>query len=260
MGKKNQYAAFITGSSRGIGKGIACCLAARGFNIALNGETDSKALQETCEEIRQFDVKVVAVPGDVSVIEDHDAMLERAEQITGPLTTLVNNAGVSVLKRGDLLDVTPESFDRCLSINTKAPFFLSQAFARRVLSRPSHPDAYYSIINITSANSVAAVAARGEYCVSKAGAAMMSKVFAVRLAEENICVFDVQPGIIRTDMTKPVLEVYDRQIRDEDLTLIKRIGEPEDIGIIVSTLASGQLPYVTGQEISADAGLVLPRF
>ena len=105
-----------------------------------------------------------------------------------------------------------------------------------------------------------AVAARGEYCVSKAGAAMISKVFAVRLAADDICVFDVQPGIIRTDMTQPVIDTYDKRIQEEDFTLIKRIGEPEDIGVIVATLASGGMPYVTGQEISADAGLVLPRF
>ena len=260
MDTNKQYAAFITGSSRGIGRGIALTLAANGFNIALNGTAESPALQQTYEELKQFDVKVTSVPGDVSRIEDHSTMLERAEKVIGPLTTLVNNAGVSVLKRGDLLEVTPESYDRCLAINTRAPFFLSQAFARCVINRASRPDVYHSIINITSANSVAAVAARGEYCVSKAGAAMMSKVFAVRLAANDICVFDVQPGIIRTDMTQPVIDTYNKRIQEEDFTLIKRIGEPEDIGIIVATLASGGMPYVTGQEISADAGLVLPRF
>lgn len=260
METNKQYAALITGSSRGIGRGIALTLAAKGFNIALHGSAASPALEQTYEELKQFDVKLTSVPGDVSRIEDHSAMLERAEQVIGPLTTLVNNAGVSVLKRGDLLEVTPESYDRCLGVNTRAPFFLSQAFARRVLNRDNRPDAYHSIINITSANSVAAVAARGEYCVSKAGAAMMSKVFAVRLAADDICVFDVQPGIIRTDMTQPVIDTYNKRIQEEDFTLLKRIGEPEDIGVIVATLATGGMPYVTGQEISADAGLVLPRF
>ena len=257
---RKQYAAFISGSSRGIGKGIALSLAAEGWNIALNGKTDSETLELTKQEIKQLGVDVISLPGNIADIDIHEDLLERAENAIGPLTTLVNNAGVSVLKRGDLLEVTPESYDRCHAVNTRAPFFLSQAFSRRVVNKDRKEGLYYCIINITSANAIAAVAARGEYCVSKAAAAMMSKVFAVRLAEDGINVFDVQPGVIETDMTKPVMDMYNNRIANEDFTLIKRSGMPSDIGQIVLSLASGGMPYVTGQEISADGGLLMPRF
>ncbi len=186
-------------------------------------------------------------------------MLAKAEASIGPLTTLVNNAGVSVLNRGDMLDMSPESYDRCLSVNARAPFFLSQAFARRVVARTEQPDAYQSIINITSVSAVAVSINRAEYCISKAAAAMMSKSFAVRLAEDGIMVFDVQPGVIKTDMSKAAWELYQNRIDEEGLTVIRRLGEPEDMGTIVATIASGGLPYMTGQPLMADAGLLLQR-
>ena len=260
MSEKHRQAALVTGSSRGIGLGIALALAKKGFNIALNGPDDDDELAEAERQIATIDVTVVRLPGDVSKIAGHEAMLDRAETAIGPLSTLVNNAGVSVLSRGDLLDVSEESYDRCMAVNTKAMFFLSQAFARRLVDRNLDDGRFYSLINVTSANATSVAVQRGEYCASKAAAAMISQVFAVRLGQENVAVYDIRPGLIATDMTKPVIEDYQRRIDEEGLTLLPRIGQPADIGGIVATLANGDLPYTTGQVISADAGMLVSRF
>lgn len=252
--------ALVTGSGRGIGLAIALDLAERGFNIALNDLRDGEELKTAAEQVRARGVSVTSIAADVSQVAQHAAMLDQAEAALGPLTTLVNNAGVSVLSRGDLLDVTEESYDRCMAVNAKAHFFLTQAFARRLIDRRRLPGLFYSIVNVTSSNATAVAVQRGEYCASKAAAAMISKTFAVRLGAEGIAVFDVQPGLIETDMTRVVMETYQRRIDDEGLTLIPRLGKPEDMGRIVATLASGGLPYMTGQVISADAGMLVPRF
>lgn len=260
MSEQHRQVALITGSSRGIGRGIALTLAQAGFDIALNARTASAELQATATEVEAFGVKVVKVVADVSCIDMHQTMLDTAEAALGPLTTLINNAGVSVLSRGDLLDVTEASYDHCLSINAKAVFFLSQAFARRLLARERRADLDYSLVNISSSNAIAASIQRGEYCVSKTATSMTSRLFAVRLAEEGICVFDVQPGLIETDMSRPAKGTYQRRIDEDGLTLIPRLGQPGDIGRIVQTLVTGGLPYTAGQTIQADAGMLLPRF
>ena len=251
-------AALVTGSSRGIGLAAAEALAREGFSIAVNGPADDDELKAAVARIAAIGVPVMAAPFDVADIGGHDAQLARIEAELGPLTTLVNNAGVGVLKRGDLLDVAEESWDRCLTVNAKAMFFLSQAFARRLVSR-QRPDLFHAIVNVTSSNAVAVAVQRSEYCASKAAAAMVSKALAVRLGGEGIAVYDVQPGLIATDMTAPVIESY-RERAQEGLTLFPRIGQPEDVGAIVAALATGKLPYTTGQVVSADAGMLVPRF
>ncbi|MDH5556154.1 MAG: 3-ketoacyl-ACP reductase [Alphaproteobacteria bacterium] len=252
-------AALITGSSRGIGLATAIELAREGFAIAVNGPADDGELAAALEKVRAEGMPVVAAPFDVADIGNHDEQLAVIEKAIGPLTTLVNNAGVGVLSRGDLLDVTEDSYDRCLEVNTKAMFFLCQAFARRLLARDRDPELFHSIVNVTSANAIAVAVQRGEYCASKAAAAMVSKTFAVRLGTENIAVYDVQPGLINTDMTAPVIDSYAQRARD-GLTLFPRVGQPEDMGRIIASLASGKLPYTTGQVISADAGMLVSRF
>ncbi|MBL0375166.1 3-ketoacyl-ACP reductase [Rhizobium sp. KVB221] len=253
-------AALVTGSSRGIGLAIALQLADRGFNIALNGHSDGEELQAAENAVRARGVEVIRIAADVSDLGGHQAMLDRAESVTGPLTTLVNNAGVSVLSRGDILDVTEESYDRCMAVNAKAHFFLTQAFARRLLARERSADLTYSVVNVTSSNATAISIARAEYCASKAAAAMISRNFAVRLGAEDIAVFDVQPGLIETDMTRGVKDIYRKRIEEDGLTVMPRLGQPCDIGRMVATLATGGMPYVTGQVISADGGMLIPRF
>jgi len=255
-----RHAALITGSTRGIGLSIAEALACLGFDIAINGPADDDEMAAAAERVRRHGVKVVEIVCDVADPGGHDAALTAAETALGPLSTLVNNAGVSVLARGDLLDVTEASYDRCMAINARAMFFLSQAFARRLLSRDRGDGRFYSLINISSSNAVAVAVQRGEYCASKAAAAMISKVFAVRLGGEGVAVYDIQPGVIDTAMTSAVKGSYSRRIAEEGLTLLPRMGTPEDIGRIVATLAGGALPYTTGQVISADAGMLVQRF
>lgn len=255
-----RHAAFITGSSRGIGLATALALAGKRFDIALNAPIDDAELGAAATAVEAMGAKVVKIVGDVSLVASHGDMLERAEAAIGPLSTLVNNAGVSVLSRGDLLDVTETSYDRCMAVNAKAHFFMSQAFARRLLSRDRDDGRFYSIVNVTSSNASAVAVQRGEYCASKAAAAMTSKVFAVRLGGAEIAVFDVQPGVIETDMTKTVREMYQHRIDEEGLTLLPRFGQPGDVGRIITTLATGELPYTTGQVISADAGMLVSRF
>lgn len=251
--------ALVTGSSRGIGLATAEALAQEGFAIALNGPADDDELRAAHAKITALGVPVVSSPFDVSNLAQHASQLDKIESALGPLTTLVNNAGVGVLKRGDLLEVTEASWDRCLTINTKAMFFLSQAFAKRLIARKRAADLFYSIVNVTSSNANAVAVQRAEYCASKAAAAMVTKALAVRLGSENIAVYDIQPGLIATDMTAPVIESYKKRA-EEGLTLFPRVGQPEEIGKIIATLASGKLPYTTGQAIAADGGLLLPRF
>lgn len=251
--------ALVTGSSRGIGLGAAKALAAEGFAVALNGPFDDDELGAAVATIRDAGGTAIKVPFDVSHLSAHDAALTRIEDALGPLTTLVNNAGVGVLRRSDPLEVSEESWDRCLTINAKAAFFLTQAFAKRLLARERPAQTFHSIVNVTSSNALAVAEPRAEYAASKAAAAMMSKTWAVRLGREGIAVYDVQPGLIATDMTAPVIEQYEQRAKD-GLTLLPRVGQPEDMGVIIATLASGKLPYTTGQTISADGGLLVPRF
>jgi NAD(P)-dependent dehydrogenase (short-subunit alcohol dehydrogenase family) len=249
--------ALVTGARRGIGKAIAIALAEAGFDIALCDVSVSVELEAAAAEVRAKGRKGVTIAGDVSALDQHGRMLDEAESALGPITTLINNAGVSVLSRGDLLDVTPESYDRCLDVNTRGTFFLTQAFARRLL--PARSECHRSIVTVSSANAVAPSIARGEYCISKAGVSMASKLFAARLSDHGIGVYEIQPGFIETEMTAPSRAKYDALIK-AGLTVIKRWGTPAEVARIAVTLATGQLPYTSGQVIQADAGLLTVRY
>lgn len=251
--------ALVTGSSRGIGLAAAVELAKAGFDIALNARSSGEELNQAAETIEALGMKAFKASFDVSDINGHGAVLDAVEAALGPVTTLVNNAGVGVINRGDPLDVSEESYDRCLNVNAKAVFFLTQAVVKRWLAGERHPDLHYSIVNVTSSNAVAVAVPRSEYCASKAAAAMISKTFAARLGPEGIPVFDVQPGLIATEMTKPVIDSYQKRAED-GLCLFPRVGQPEELGTVIASLATNQIPYTTGQVISVDGGMLVPRF
>lgn len=253
--------ALVTGSRRGIGRAIAIELGRAGFDIALTDAVASDELDDAVSEVQKTGAHAIATLSDLADIDSHAATLRAIEAaLDGQIDCLVNNAGVSVISRGDLLDVTPESFDRCLAVNTRGTFFLMQAFAKHCLARQgtavaAHP----SIITITSSNAIAASPLRSEYCVSKAGLSMGNTLFSLRLAEHGISVYEVQPGLIETEMTAPSRERYDAQI-EQGLTAIKRWGTPQEVATTVRTLATGGLPYSVGQAIRIDGGLLVTKY
>lgn len=250
--------ALVTGGKRGIGRAIAVALAAAGFDIAILDVAEDDDAGATVAEIEAKGRRALFIAGDVSAIAGHAGIADQVWSKLGPLTCLVNNAGVSVLNRGDLLDVTPESYDRCLNINLRGAFFLTQAIAKRMLADAA-PGWHRSIVNITSVSAEVVSINRGEYCISKAGASMMTKLFAVRLAESGIGVYEVRPGIIRTDMTKVSEARLDQLIKD-GVSPIKRWGESEDVAQTVATAAEGRLPFAVGQILTVDGGLATKAF
>ena len=249
--------ALITGGSRGIGRGCAYALAEAGFDIVVNDLINDEAAAETLAGIEKRGRRGAFVEADISDLGAHEGLLETAIGALGPIHCLVNNAGVSVLERGDLLEVSTESYDRCLDTNLRGPFFLTQRIARHMLEHEG--DGPRSIITISSVNAEVLAITRGEYCVSKAGMAMMSKLFAVRLADAGIGVYEIRPGIIRTDMTAIARDRYDREIA-HGLTPIRRWGEPDDVGRVAATAATGGLPFSVGQALYVDGGLTLRTF
>lgn len=237
----------------------ALALAREGVAVALNGPADDDELAGAVAQVRAIGGRAMAVPFDVSDLSTHESALATIEGRFGALTALVNNAGVGALSRGDPLEVRPESWDRCLNVNARAVFFLTQAFAKRLLARQRDMSLFHSIVTVTSANAEAVAIQRAEYCASKAAAAMVSKAWAVRLGVEEIAVYDVRPGLIETDMTAGVIDQYKARAKD-GLTLFPRVGQPADVGEIIAALVTGKLPYTTGQVISADGGMLVTRF
>jgi NAD(P)-dependent dehydrogenase (short-subunit alcohol dehydrogenase family) len=255
---EQRQVALVTGARRGIGRAIALELAAAGFDVAITDVEASEELVATRADIERTGVKCVALTSNLADIAHHDALFQAVEDALGAATCLVNNAGVSVASRGDLLDVTPESYDRCLNVNTRGTFFLMQAFSRRAAKAPQSAVSR-SIITITSSNAVAASPQRSEYCVSKAGLSMATTLFSLRLAELGVAVFEVQPGLIETEMTAPSKARYDA-LMENGLTAIKRWGTPNEVARTVRTLATGGLPFSVGQAIRVDGGLLVSKY
>ena len=251
--------ALVTGGSRGIGLGIARHLAKAGFDLAINGVRDMEAVDDVLEELSNAGVRVIYCQGNIGEAGDREDILEQVKEELGALHVLVNNAGVAPKERLDILKTTPESYDRVMDINLKGAFFLTQAAANWMVEQKGHGKAYHAcIINVSSISATVASPNRGEYCLSKAGLGMMTQLFAVRLGSEGIPVYEVRPGIIRTDMTASVKEKYDALI-DEGLCLQPRWGEADDVGKAVASLAKGNFPYSTGQVIMVDGGLTVNR-
>lgn len=251
--------ALVTGGSRGIGLGIAECLAKAGFDLVINGRRDQSDVQPTLDALLALGAETLYCQADVGSLEDHTKMLSAIREHFGRLDSLINNAGVAPSVRADLLEAGPESFDRLIGINLRGPYFLTQQAAKwMVEQKQNSPDFQGAIINVSSISATVASVNRGDYCISKAGVAMATQLWAARLAEYGIGVYEVRPGVIRTDMTSGVTEKYDKLIA-EGLTAEPRWGEPSDVGKAVATLASGALSYATGNVLMVDGGLTLQR-
>lgn len=252
--------ALITGGSRGIGYGIAKQLADNGFDIAVNGTREEETVADVLKDLRTAGANVLYCQGDVSLTEDRIKIVEQVKEYFGKLHVLVNNAGVAPKERRDILETSEESFDRLIATNLKSTYFLTQQVAKWMITQKKADTSFRgSIINISSVSATVASVNRGEYCVSKAGISMVTQLFAVRLGEFDIPVYEVRPGVIYTDMTAGVKVKYDKLI-EEGLTVQKRWGYPEDVGKAVSALALDHFPYSTGQVIMVDGGITLSRF
>lgn len=258
--------AIVTGGSRGIGKAVALELAGMGYNIVMNhfdfdpsGKPDESAAAKTKSAITALRRKCESLRGDISSADDRARLVEVTRAKLGRCDLLVNNAGVAPLKRTDILDATEESYDRVMRINLKGPYFLTQLVARWMIQqRHEHPDRACRIVTTGSMSAYTSSTGRGEYCISKAGIGMLTALWADRLAEYNIGVFEIRPGIIATDMTSAVKEKYDKLIA-EGITPTKRWGLPEDIAKAVGAIAEGRLDFSTGQVINVDGGFHLRR-
>jgi len=252
--------ALITGGSRGIGLGIAVNLAAEGYDLVIMGMRDADAVADVVHGLEEKGAGVLYYCGNVSVAEARAEMLVETKARFGRLDVLVNNAGVAPQVRADLLDATEESYERVMKINLQGPHFLTQAVANWMIEQKKADELFDGcIINIASISSNVASPNRGEYCISKAGMSMMTQLFAVRLGEFNIPVYEIRPGIIKTDMTSGVTEKYDRLISEENILLQNRWGLPEDIGKAATMMVRGDISYSTGQVITVDGGYSVRR-
>lgn len=250
--------AIVTGSSRGIGFAIARQLGKDGFNIVMVATGDREKNREAIEELLKDGIAVEYVKANVSDRGDRERIVESTISRFGRIDVLVNNAGVAPVVRADLLDMTEESFDRVISINTKGNMFLTQIVAKEMIKQEKIEERRGVIVNISSCSAVVSSPSRGEYCVSKAGISMLTTLYADRLAGEEILVHEVRPGVIKTDMTSAVEEKYDNLIKD-GLFPIARWGRAEDVANAVSALVSDKFLYTTGNYIDVDGGFHIKR-
>ena len=258
---ERQRVALITGGTRGIGFGCAGRLALEGFHLAVNGVRAETEAESALEDLRSHGIGVIYCRGNIGISAERASILDRVRAHYGRLNLLVNNAGIAPRERKDILENTEESFDTVLNVNLKGAYFLSQAAANWMIEQKGELPAFQAgIINISSISATIATVNRAEYCIAKAGLSMATQLFAARLGEFDIPVYEIRPGITRTDMTSSpaVRERYDKLIA-EGLTVQKRWAFPADVGKAVAALARGDFPYSTGQVIMVDGGLSLQR-
>jgi NAD(P)-dependent dehydrogenase (short-subunit alcohol dehydrogenase family) len=252
--------ALVTGARRGIGRGIAWALADAGFDLALCDLVRDPDAEATEAGLAERGARFTFHAADVADVDGHAALIASARSLGGRIDCLVNNAGVPAARRGDLLELRPADFDRVMAVNLRAPFFLAQAVARTMLADPvlPGPPPSRSIVTVSSISATHASPERAEYCLSKSALPMMTRLLALRLAEAGIAAWEVRPGIVRTPMTAPVASRYDALIEAGGVPA-RRWGEPGDVGRVVAALASGALPFVTGEAVHVDGGLHVER-
>ena len=259
MTKQKKRVALVTGGSRGIGLGIAAELAKSGFDLAINGQREESQVDASLVTLRKLGAEVAYCRGDVGTAAGRQAMVDGVRSHFGRLHLLVNNAGITSPGRRDVLEATEEAFDQVIAVNLKGAYFLSLLAAHWMIEQRQQDPTYQGgMVNISSISGEIASLNRGDYCISWAGMAMVTKLWAARLAEFGIGVYEVRPGVIRSDMTAGVTEKYDKLIA-EGLTVEPRWGTPEDVGRAVAVLARGELSYATGSVIMVDGGLTLRR-
>ncbi|MFC0385799.1 3-ketoacyl-ACP reductase [Muricoccus vinaceus] len=252
--------ALVTGGAGGIGGGIVVALTRRGFDVAVGDRSFSAEREADLRERADPSARIAFVAGDIADLEDHPRFVDEVYAAFGRLDCLVNNAGVSVASRGDLLDVSVASYDTNFAVNTRAAFFLTQAVCRRILAAGSQGvEGSRSVVFISSSNATIAAPERGEYAMSKAAVSMMARLFAVRLAAHGICVYEVRPGLIQTPMTAVARDRFDALLA-EGFTPINRWGTPEDVGRAVATLAAGDMPFATGMAVQIDGGMHIHQY
>jgi len=257
--RSRRSVALVTGSTSGIGAAIAMELGKDGFDIAVNGRRDEEQAKLVISKIRASGARAVYIRADVSRTEDRTLILTRLKEEFGGIDIFVNNAGVPSKLRADILEASEESFDRVLDVNLKGPFFLTQIIAKWMVELKQRDDRLEpKIINISSISSYTSSPSRAEYCVSKAGVSMMTKLYADRLSEYGINVYEIRPGVIDTPMTEPVKEKYGKLI-SQGLTPIKRWGKPEDVAKAVVAIAKGYFPFSTGEVFDVDGGFHIRR-
>jgi NAD(P)-dependent dehydrogenase (short-subunit alcohol dehydrogenase family) len=256
--------ALITGASRGIGRGIALELAKLSYDLVINYASNVSAARETdadCVSAARAvgkSIRVEICQADIGSGAERRKLIEFTKAEFARLDLLVNNAGVAPEVRADMLEASEESFDRLVRINVKGPYFLTQLAARWMIEQHQPAGRRPKIVTISSISAYTASVNRGDYCIAKAALSMLTPLYAARLAEHGISVYEIRPGLIRTDMTGPVKEKYDKLI-DEGLTPIKRWGKPEDVGKAVAAIAQDLLPFSTGEIINVDGGFHLRR-
>ena len=256
----SEQVAIVTGSSRGIGRGIALSLAERGWRIVINYRSNRSAAEETQKAVEAAGGGALLVQADVASQADLTALVDATLAEYDRIDLLVNNAGVGPRQRVDMLQVGETSYDEVMNVNLKGPFFLTQRVANEMIALQARGVIQQpKIVNISSISAYTSSTARAEYCISKAGMSMTTKLWADRLAEYGINVYEIRPGIVATDLTSVVKDKYDRMILDEGLTPIKRWGTPDDIGKAVLAIAEGLFPFSTGEVINVDGGFHLHR-
>lgn len=248
--------AIVTGAGRGIGRAIAVELGRLGFQVAINYHANKQAAEQCAAAVKDAGGKALIVQADVSSSEDRQRLVRETIGQFGPIRLLVNNAGVAPKVRADLLELSEASYDEVLATNLRGPLFLTQLVARHMAEQDADQprSGGRAIINITSVSAYAASVNRGEYCIAKAGLAMMTQLFAARLAEFGVNVYEIRPGVIATDMTAKVKDKYDEMILEKGLTPIRRWGRPEDIARAVGAIARGDFPFSTGMVLDVDGG------
>jgi NAD(P)-dependent dehydrogenase (short-subunit alcohol dehydrogenase family) len=255
LGKRS--VSLVTGAGRGIGRGIAIELAKQGHAVAINYAGNSVAADECLALVRSAGGDGITVQADISISTDRERLVADTVDRFGRIDLLVNNAGVAPEKRADILDASEESFDRLIRINLKGPYFLTQAVARQMVAQVQNAESTAfgapKIVTISSVSASVASVDRGDYCIAKAGLSMLTALFASRLAEYGICVYEVRPGVIATDMTSTVTQKYDKLI-EQAAWPIRRWGQPSDVGRAVAAIARGDFPYSTGEVFNVDGG------